>query len=63
MEIDFGKNGIPENGSLTLKDKSFSIEIYHWGSGDGSTKGVFVILIKNADGKTISRKEIKERAK
>ena len=55
MVLDLNENMIPENGCLTIKDKSFSIEVYRWGE-----YGVFVILIRDKDGKIISRTEVDE---
>lgn len=55
MVLDLNENMIPENGCLTIKDGTFSIEIYYWGEF-----GSFVILIKDKDGKIISRTEVDE---
>ena len=57
MVLDLNENGIPENGCLTIKDKIFSIEVYRWEHED------FVIVIKDKDGKIISRTEVDDTGK
>lgn len=59
MVIDFGEEGFPENGHFVVKDKSFAIEIYHWGKVN-KVKPCFVILTRNSNGNVVSRKELKE---
>lgn len=56
MTLDL--NGLPENGNLTIKEKTFSIGIYRW-----DEYGVFIILIKDKDGKIISRTEVDDTGK
>jgi hypothetical protein len=60
MVIDFGEKGLPENESCVVKDKSFAIEIYHWGRVNKKVKSCFVILTKNSKGRVISRTELKD---
>lgn len=57
MVLDLNGNGIPVNGCLTIKDEIFSIDIHRWDEGK---YGDFVILIKDKDGKIISRTEVDE---
>lgn len=59
MVIDFGEKGFPENGHFVVKDKSFAIEIYHWGKVN-KIKPCFVIITWNSKGNVVSRTELKD---